>query len=115
MRQLHKNVASNIEQVLTAASHQPSRNLSKLDEPHMWDTAGEVRTSSLVMYSNGPLHIDEERQDNQLEPTYSSSVPIREVVLKTCRKQWTIEKGGENGSGISVLIARHDDDDDDDI
>ena len=44
-------------------------------------------------------------------PVYSSSVPIRDVVLKTCRKQWMIEKGGEKGSGISVLMARHDDDD----
>ena len=33
------------------------------------------------------------------------------VVLKTSRKQQTIEKGGEKGSGISVLLARHNDDD----
>ena len=75
--------------------------------------AGEVRTNSWVMYSCGPLHMDEQRQDDQLEPTYSSSVPIWDVVLKTCRKQWTTEKGGEIGSRISVLIARRDDDDDD--
>ena len=55
----------------------------------------------------------EQKQDDQLEPTYSSSVPIRDVVLKTCRKQWTTEKVGEKGSGISVLIAWHDDADDD--
>ena len=55
--------------------------------------------------------MDEQRQDDQLEPTHSSSVPIQDVVLKTCRKQWTIEKGGEKGSGISVLMVRHDDDD----
>ena len=66
------------------------------------------------MYSCGPLHMDEQRQGDQLEPTYDSSVSIRDVALKTCRKQWTIEKGGEKGSGISVLMARHDDDDDDD-
>ena len=52
----------------------------------------------------------EQRQDNQLEPTYSSSMPIRDVALKTCWKQLTIEKGGEKGSGISVLMAQHDDD-----
>ena len=57
--------------------------------------------------------MDEQRQDDQLEPTYSSSVPIRDIALKTCRKQWTIWRGGERGSGIFVLIARHDDDDDD--
>ena len=56
--------------------------------------------------------MDEQRQDEQLEPAYSSSVPIRDVALKTCRKQWTIEKGAEKGSGVSVLRARHDDDDD---
>ena len=49
--------------------------------------------------------MDEQRQDDQLEPTYSSSVPIRDVALRTYRKQWTIETGDERGSGISVLIA----------
>ena len=56
--------------------------------------------------------MDEQRQDDELEPTYSSSVPIQDVALKTCRNQWTIEKGDKKGSGISVLMARHDDDDD---
>ncbi len=51
--------------------------------------------------------MDEQRQDDQLEPTYSSSVQIRDVVLKTCRKQWTIGRGGERGSGTSVLMVRH--------
>ena len=39
--------------------------------------------------------MDEQRQVNYLEPTYSSSVPIED---------------GVRGSGISVLMARHDDD-----
>ena len=56
--------------------------------------------------------MDEQRQDNQLEPTYTSSVPIRDVALKTYRKRWTIGRSGERGSGISALIVRHDDDDD---
>ena len=43
-------------------------------------------------------------------PTYSSSVYIRGVALKTCRKRWTIGRGGERGSGISLLMARQDDD-----
>ena len=50
-RQLHKNAASSIEQILEASplksalySH-PSQELSKLDEPDMQDTAGEVGTS----------------------------------------------------------------------
>ena len=38
---------------------------------------------------------------------------IWDVVLKTCRRRWTIGKSGERGSGISMLAARHDDDDDD--
>ena len=79
----------------------------------MQDTAGEVGTSSLVMYSYGPLHMAEQKQGNQLEPTYSSSVRIRGVVLRTCRKRWTIGRGGERGSEISILMARQDDGDDD--
>ena len=52
---LHKNVESSIEQVLVTTPHEtptirtlapPSRKLYKLDEPGMWDTAGEARTSS---------------------------------------------------------------------
>ena len=68
----------------------------------MWDTVGEVRTNSEVMYSSGPLQTDEQRQDDYLEPTYNSSVPIRDVTLTTCRKRWTIEKDGGRRSGRSV-------------
>ena len=57
--------------------------------------------------------MNEQKQDDQLEPTYSSSVPIRDVVLKTNRKQWTIGRSSKRESEISVLIVRHDDDDDD--
>ena len=48
----------------------------------------------------------EQKQDDQLEHTYSSYVGIRDLSLKTCPKRWTL--------GRSVLAARHDDDDDDD-
>ena len=51
------------------ATYHPSRKLSELFKPNMWDTAGEVRTRSSVMNS-----MAEQRQDDQLEPTYSSSV-----------------------------------------
>ena len=95
------------------ATYLPSRKLSKLDEPDMQDSAGEVGTSSLVMYSYGPPHMAEQKQGDQLEPTYSSFMRIRGVALRTCWKQWTIGRGSERGSGRSVLMAWHDDDDDD--
>ena len=63
------------------------------------------------MYSYGPLHMAEQKQGDQFEPTYSSTVRIRGVTLRTCRKRWTMGRGGEKGPGISVLMARHDDDD----
>ena len=56
--------------------------------------------------------MDKQRLDDQLEPTCSSSVPIRDVAPKTCKKQWTIGRGGKRGSGISLLMVRRDDDDD---
>ena len=65
------------------------------------------------MHSYGPLHMAEQKQDDQLEHTCSSSVRIRDVALKTCQRRRTIGRSGERGSGISVLAARHDDDDDD--
>ena len=66
------------------------------------------------MYSYGPQHMAVQKQDDQHEHTFSSYVRIRDVVLKTCLRRWTIGRSGEIGSGISVLPARHDDDDDDD-
>ena len=89
----------------------PSHKLYKLDKPDTQDTAGEARTNSSVMYSYGPPHMAKQKQDDQLEHTYSSYVKIRDVALKTCQKRWMIGRGGERGSGISVLVARHDDDD----
>ena len=118
-----KNAASNTEQVLEAAPNKAAavrppttyhEKISKLDEPDMRDTAGEVGTSSLVMYSYGPLHMAKQKQGNQLKPIYSSSVRIQGVALRTCQKQWMIGKGDERESGISVLMAQQDDDDDDD-
>ena len=53
----------------------------------------------------------EQKQDDQLEHTFSNYVRIWDVVQKTCRRRWMIGKSGERGSGISVLPARHDDDD----
>ena len=64
------------------------------------------------MYSYGPPHMAEQKQDDQLEHTYSSYVRIRDVAMKTCQRRWTIGRMGERGSGISMLAARHDDDDD---
>ena len=66
------------------------------------------------MYSNGPPHMAEQKQDDQHEHTFSNYVRIRDVVQKTCQMRWTIVKSSERGSGISVLPARHDDEDDDD-
>ena len=95
------------------ATYHSARKLSKLDEPDMQDTAGEVGTSSYVMYSYCPLHLAEQNQSYQLEPTYSSSVWIWGIALRTCWKRWTIGRGGERGSEISVLMAWQDYDDDD--
>ena len=53
-----------------------------------------------------------QKQDDQLELTYSNYVRTQDVSLKTCRRRWMIGRSGERGSGISVLVARHDDDND---
>ena len=64
------------------------------------------------MYFYGPPHMAKQKQDDQLEHTSSSYEKIRDVALKTCQRRWTIGRSGEIGSGISVLVGRHDDDDD---
>ena len=63
------------------------------------------------MYSCGPVHMDVQRQDDQLEHT------IQQLCADTgCNSEDLLEamddrEGGERGPEISVLIARHDDDD----
>ena len=67
----------------------------------MLDTAGKIRMNSTCR----PLHMDKQRQDDQLEPIYNRSVPIQDIALKTSWEQWMIETGGERGSGRSVLAV----------
>ena len=62
------------------------------------------------MCSCGPLYMGEQRQNDQLEPTYSSSVPIQYEAMKPCRRWWTIGRGGERGARVSVFTVWHDDD-----
>ena len=89
--------------------------VSYIDGPFTQDIAGVPRTNSSVMYSYGPPHMAKQKEDDQLEHTYSSYVRIRDVALKTCQRRWMIWRSGERGSGISVLAAQHKDDDDVDI
>ena len=55
---------------------------------HCWRS----RDEHLVIYSYGPFHMAKQKQSDLLEGT--------------CRKRWTTGRGGERGSGISVLMAR---------
>ena len=41
--------------------------------------------------------MDKQKQDDQVEPIYNSSVPIQDVAWKTYRERWTIEMGDERG------------------
>ncbi len=77
------------------ATYHPSRKLSTLDEPDTRETAGEVRTNSSVIYFCGPLHMDKQRQDDQLEPIE----PVTGYSLEDL--QGAMETGGKRGSGRS--------------
>ena len=71
---------------------------------HCWRSRDEL-ISDILLWNPS------QGRANAGRPAYSTSLPIRDVALKTCREQWTIGRGGENGSGISVLMAWHDDGD----
>ena len=112
-RQLHKNAASNIEQFLETAPHKAAAiqppTITKIrwtrHTGHCWRSRDEL-ISDVLLWT--PSHGREKA--GQPARTY---IERRRVPLKTCRKRWTIGRGGERGSEISVLIARQDDDDDD--
>ena len=46
----------------------------------------------------------EQKQDEQLEHTYSSYLRILDVALKTCQRWWRIRRSGDRGSGISDMM-----------
>ena len=52
------------------------------------------------MYSYGPLHMAEQKQDDQLKHTYSSYVRIWDVAQRTCQRRWTIGRSGERVKDI---------------
>ena len=119
-RQLHKNVANNIERSwqqhstkYQLYSHLPS--ITKTIQVRRTRHAGHCWRSRDKLINDVLLwtpHMAKQKQDDQLKHTYCSYVRIRDVALKTCQRWWTIGKSGERGSGISVRAARHDDDDD---
>ena len=76
------------------------------------DIGGEVGTSWKVMYSCGPIHMDEQSQYDHLKPTYSSGIDT--VSGPEDLPEAIHDKDGwrERVRDIHV-IARHDDDDDD--
>ena len=79
--------------------HLPPITKTIQDEPNMRDTAGKVKSNSWAIYSCGLLHVDEQRQDDQLEPIYNKSVSIYDIAVKTSWEPWTIETGGDRGQG----------------
>ena len=111
-RQLHKNAASNLEQVL-AVTH-PTRHQLYGHLPPIMKTI-QVRRTRHAGYCWRSR--DELISDVLLwTPTHGrakSGRPARTYIQQLCEDTgWTIGKSGERGSGISVLPARYDDDDD---
>ena len=41
--------------------------------------------------------MDEQKQDDQQESKYNSSVPVQDAAYEIYRKLWSIEKGGGEG------------------
>ena len=56
---------------------------------HCWRSSDEFISDVLLWTPTGA----DQKPGDQLEPTYSSSVRIRSVALRTCRKRWTIGMG----------------------
>ena len=124
-KRLEKKIDGNYTRMLRAILNKswrqhPARNQLSGHFPSITKTiqvrrtrhAGHCKDELISDDFYGPPHMAGQKQDDQLEHTYSSYVRIRDVALKTCQWRCTIGRSGERESGISVLAARHDDDDD---
>ena len=58
---------------------------------HCWRSKDEF-ISDVLLWTP---HMAKQKQDDQLEHTYSSYVRIQDVTLKTCQKRWMIGRSGE--------------------
>ena len=88
------------------------RTITKTINVRRTRNAGNCWNSRDVLISDELLwtpHMAVQNQDDQLKPTISSSVRIRDIALKTCQMLWTIGRNTERGSGISMMAARQDD------
>ena len=56
------------------------------------------------MYSYGPPHMAGQKQDDQLEHTFSSYERIWDVALKTYQRRWTIGRSGDMTMIIIIII-----------
>ena len=105
---------SNIRYVSRVKWSNPGKGVVGIEKGAFWSPMTMVANLTYlllrtVMYSYGPPHKAVQKQDDQLELTYSNYVRTQDVTPKTCRRWWMIGRSGERGSGISVLVARHDD------
>ena len=126
MKRMEKKLDGNYTRMLRAIlnkswRHHPTRHqlyghlppITKIIQVRRTRHAGHCWKSRDMLISDVLLwtpYMAGQKQDDQLEHTYSSYVRIRDVALKTCQRRWTIRRSGERGSGISVPVVRHDDD-----
>ena len=73
---------------------------------HCWRSKDEL-ISDVLLCPPPPPHMAKQKQDDQLEHTYSSYVKILDVALKTCLRRWTIWKSGERGSGHDMMMMKY--------
>ena len=123
-QQLQKNAASNIEQVLeaTPTKHQLYSHLPPITKTiqvrwtrharHCWRSKDEL-ISDVLLWT--PTYGQVKAGWPAWTYIHTAALWGYDVALKTCQRRWTIGRSGERGSGISVLMARHDDDDDDEV
>ena len=110
-KQLKKKLDGNYKRMLRAILNKSWRQHPTRHQ--LYGHLPPITKTIQVMYSYRLPHMAKQKQDDQLEHIYSSYVRIRDEALKTCQKRWNVGKSGERGSGMSVLVTRHDDDDDD--
>ena len=58
----------------------------------MQDTAGGVKTNSEVTFSYGPLYIDEQMYDDQLERIYNNTILMKENLSEAKNGEWELGK-----------------------
>ena len=103
-KQLEKKLDGNYTRMLRAILNKSWRQHPRRHQ--LYGHLPPITKTIQVRRTTHAGHMAKQKQDDQLELTYSSYVKTQDVTVKTCRRRWMIGRSGERWSGMMMMIKQ---------